>query len=198
MDQSAFLQHCSQETPPFRLSIAPDNAVQLNALRSAIITAHDSTKGGDLVGGDVIYGINKKRFPKTLKQDAAVAKICDAAAEVEVGRGGGPEWLRWFVAGYFSFFFVSFVSSGFCLSPFWPFLCMTGSKAQHHIFQNQRKNKAGRQVRLAVRRWFHLQGALKKKMTDPYVDLLNFRGTNQPQNIIFPEICFSTFLGVSR
>jgi hypothetical protein len=42
------------------------------------------------------------------------------------------------------------------------------------------------------------QGALKKKVTDPCVYLLNFRGTNQPQNIIFLDFFFSTFLGVSR
>jgi hypothetical protein len=32
---------------------------------------------------------------------------------------------------------------------------------------------------------YFMQGALKKKMTDPCVHLVNFRGTNPPQNIFF-------------
>jgi hypothetical protein len=50
------------------------------------------------------------------------------------------------------------------------------------------------------RRRSHLghKGHSKKKVTDPYVYLINFRGTNQPQNIIFLHCFFSTFLGVSR
>jgi hypothetical protein len=42
------------------------------------------------------------------------------------------------------------------------------------------------------------KGHSKKKVTDPYVYLINFRGTNQPQDIIFLQKKISTFLGVSR
>jgi hypothetical protein len=42
------------------------------------------------------------------------------------------------------------------------------------------------------------KGHSKKKVTDPCVYLINFRGTDQPQNIIFFTFFFSTFLGVSR
>jgi hypothetical protein len=34
------------------------------------------------------------------------------------------------------------------------------------------------------------KGHSKKKVTDPYVYLINFRGTNQPQNIIFLHFFF--------
>jgi hypothetical protein len=87
------------------------------------------------------------------------------------------------------------------------FLVLTTAKAgnqpAHRLPSNAQKRTSHFAVKTNPQKkkngiYSWVQGALKKKVTDPYVYLINFRGTNQPQNIIFLHFFFSTFLGVSR